>query len=63
MSLVYKAKCNLLNRLVAVKVLRPEFINDKDLLEKFRRESQAAASLSHPNIVNVYDVGEEDDVY
>lgn len=63
MAIVYKAKCNLLNRFVAVKVLRPEFINDKDLLGKFRKESQAAASLSHPNIVNVYDVGEEDDVY
>jgi len=63
MALVYKAKCNLLKRFVAVKVLRPEFINDKDLLEKFRKESQAAASLSHPNIVNVYDVGEEEDVY
>ncbi|MBU5677365.1 Stk1 family PASTA domain-containing Ser/Thr kinase [Alkaliphilus sp. MSJ-5] len=63
MALVYKAKCNLLNRYVAIKVLRPEFINDKDLLDKFRKESQAAASLSHPNIVNVYDVGEEDGVY
>lgn len=63
MALVYKARCNLLNRFVAIKVLRPEFINDKDLLDKFRKESQAAASLSHPNIVNVYDVGEEDDVY
>ena len=63
MALVYRAKCNLLNRFVAVKVLRPEFINDKDLLDKFRKESQAAASLSHPNIVNVYDVGEEDDIY
>lgn len=63
MALVYKAKCNLLNRYVAIKVLRPEFVNDKDLLDKFRKESQAAASLSHPNIVNVYDVGEEDGVY
>lgn len=63
MAIVYKAKCALLNRFVAIKVLRPEFINDKDLLDKFRKESQAAASLSHPNIVNVYDVGEEDDIY
>lgn len=63
MALVYKAKCQLLNRYVAVKILRPEFINDKDLLDKFRKESQAAASLSHPNIVNIYDVGEEDDIY
>ncbi len=63
MALVYKAKCQLLNRYVAIKVLRTEFINDKDLLNKFRKESQAAASLSHPNIVNIYDVGEEDNIY
>ncbi len=63
MALVYKAKCKLLNRYVAVKILREEFINDKDLLDKFRKESQAAASLSHPNIVNIYDVGEEDEIY
>ncbi|SCY85313.1 Stk1 family PASTA domain-containing Ser/Thr kinase [Alkaliphilus peptidifermentans] len=61
MAVVYKAKCNLLNRFVAVKILRSEFTSDKDLLDKFRKESQAAASLSHPNIVNIYDVGEEDD--
>ncbi|AOY77367.1 Stk1 family PASTA domain-containing Ser/Thr kinase [Clostridium formicaceticum] len=63
MALVYKAKCNLLNRYVAVKILRSEFTSDKDIIEKFKRESQAAASLSHPNIVNLYDVGEEDDIY
>ena len=63
MAVVYKAKCHLLNRFVAVKVLRNEYINDKDLVNKFRRESQAVASLSHPNIVNVYDVGELDDMY
>lgn len=63
MALVYKAKCNLLNRYVAVKVLRTEFTSDKDIIEKFKRESQAAASLSHPNIVNLYDVGEEGDIY
>ncbi|SDK43143.1 Stk1 family PASTA domain-containing Ser/Thr kinase [Natronincola ferrireducens] len=63
MALVYKAKCNLLNRYVAVKILRSEFTNDKDIIEKFKRESQAAASLSHPNIVNLYDVGEEEDIY
>lgn len=60
MAIVYKAKCNLLNRNVAVKVLRDEFIEDEEFIKKFRRESQAAASLSHPNIVNVYDVGEEE---
>ncbi|SNR90739.1 serine/threonine protein kinase [Anaerovirgula multivorans] len=63
MALVYKAKCNLLNRYVAVKILRSEFTSDKDIIDKFRRESQAAASLSHPNIVNIYDVGEEEDIY
>lgn len=63
MAIVYKAKCNLLNRFVAVKILRSEFTNDKDLIDNFKRESQAAASLSHPNIVNIYDVGQEDDIY
>ena len=63
MAVVYKAKCHLLNRHVAVKVLRDDFIHDKDLVNKFKRESQAVASLSHPNIVNVYDVGEIDEVY
>lgn len=63
MALVYKAKCKLLNRFVAIKVLRKEFINDKAFIDKFNRESQAAASLSHPNIVNIYDVGKEDDIY
>lgn len=57
MALVYKAKCKLLNRYVAIKILRDEFINDEEFIKKFRRESQAAASLSHPNIVNIYDVG------
>lgn len=60
MAEVYKARCRLLNRYVAVKVLRDQFKNDADVLTKFKREAQSAASLSHPNIVNVYDVGEED---
>ncbi|EOD01320.1 Stk1 family PASTA domain-containing Ser/Thr kinase [Caldisalinibacter kiritimatiensis] len=63
MALVYKAKCRLLNRYVAIKILRPEFTNDEDFIKKFRRESQAAASLSHPNIVNIYDTGVEDNIY
>jgi len=63
MALVYKAKCNLLNRYVAIKILRTEFTNDDEFINKFRRESQSAASLSHPNIVNIYDVGVEDDIY
>lgn len=61
MAIVYKAKCNLLDRFVAVKVLKEEFNDDEDFIRKFRRESQAAASLSHPNILNIYDVGSEDD--
>ncbi len=61
MALVYKAKCTLLNRYVAIKVLRDEFARDQEFVEKFRRESQAAASLSHPNIVNIYDVGTDED--
>lgn len=60
MALVYKAKCLLLDRFVAIKVLKDEFVNDEEFIRKFRRESQAAASLSHPNIVNIYDVGVED---
>lgn len=60
MALVYKAKCHLLNRFVAIKILRDEFTNDEDFIRKFRRESQAAASLSHPNILNIYDVGVEE---
>jgi serine/threonine protein kinase/beta-lactam-binding protein with PASTA domain len=63
MSQVYKARCGLLNRYVAVKVLRPEYTSDENFIRKFRRESQAAASLSHQNIVSVYDVGVDDDVH
>ena len=57
MAEVYKAKCKVLNRFVAIKVLKEEFINDETFAEKFKKEAQAAASLSHHNIVNVYDVG------
>lgn len=63
MALVYKARCRLLNRFVAVKVLRPEFIEDEEFVKKFRREAQSAASLSHPNIVGIYDVGTENNNY
>ena len=59
MAVVYKAKCTLLNRYVAIKILKPEFLEDKKFIENFRHESQAAASLTHPNIVNIYDVGLE----
>ena len=63
MSVVYKAKDKLLNRFVAIKILKPQFINDSKLIDSFRRESQAAASLSHPNIVNIYDVGREGNIH
>lgn len=62
MAVVYKAKCHMLNRFVAVKVLKPELKNDIEIVAKFKAESQAAASLSHHNIVSVYDVGEEDGI-
>ena len=51
MATVYKARCRMLNRYVAVKVLKEEYINDADFTRKFTTEAQAAASLSHPNIV------------
>lgn len=59
MSDVYKAKDQKLNRFVAVKILKQEFSENKNFVSKFRVEAQAAAGLMHPNIVNVYDVGEE----
>lgn len=59
MADVYKARDSKLNRLVAVKVLRQEFRMDKTFVSKFQKEAQAAAGLSHPNIVSVYDVGED----
>ena len=59
MSDVYKAKDNKLNRFVAVKVLKQEYSENKNFVSKFRVEAQAAAGLMHPNIVNVYDVGED----
>lgn len=63
MSIVYKAKCHVLNRYVAIKVLKPEFADDTSFVNKFRIEAQSAAGLTHPNIVNVYDVGEENGFY
>lgn len=63
MSDVYKAKCHKLNRYVAIKVLKQEFSEDKTFVTKFRAEAQAAAGLMHANIVNVYDVGEENGIY
>lgn len=63
MSDVYKAKDHKLNRNVAMKVLKKEYSKDKNFVSKFRVEAQSAASLIHPNIVNVYDVGEDDGLY
>lgn len=63
MSDVYKAKCHKLNRFVAVKVLKQEFSENENFVSKFRIEAQAAAGLMHSNIVNVYDVGEENGIY
>lgn len=63
MALVYRAQDILLNRNVAIKVLRQQFVNDEEFIRRFRREAQSAASLSHPNIVSVYDVGQEGDVH
>lgn len=63
MADVYKARCHRLNRFVAIKVLKSEYSNDTSFVMKFRAEAQSAAGLSHPNIVNVYDVGDDDGLY
>ncbi len=63
MAVVYRAQDTLLQRPVTVKVLRSEFAADENVVKRFRREAQAAAALSHPNIVGVYDVGRQDDVH
>jgi len=63
MATVYKAKCHVLNRMVAVKILRDEFTTDQEFIRRFEAEAQAAASLTHPNIVSVYDVGSEGDLH
>lgn len=63
MALVYKGRDTLLNRQVTVKLLRPEYTCDEEFVARFRREAQAVAKLSHPNIVSVYDVGHEGDTH
>lgn len=63
MGVVYRAHDTLLGRSVAVKLLRPELAADAEFLRRFRREAKAAASLSHPNIVSVFDVGQEEDLH
>lgn len=62
MAVVYKAKCHRLNRMVAVKILKPELAQDEEIRNRFHDESQAVAKLNHPNIVNVFDVNQSDGV-
>jgi serine/threonine-protein kinase len=62
MAIVYKGRDTILNRLVTIKILRPEYTSDEDFVRRFRREAQSVASLSHPNIVSIYDVGTEGEV-
>lgn len=62
MSEVYKAKCHLLNRFVAIKILKKEFARDKEFVEKFKREAASSAALNCNNIINIYDVGTQDDI-
>ena len=59
MAVVYKARCHLLNRYVAVKILRDEMAADEEFRERFNKEAQAVAMLSHPNIISVYDVSRQ----
>lgn len=63
MALVYKGQDLLLHRKVAVKVLRQQYVYDEEFIRRFRREAQSAASLSHPNVVSIYDVGQEDEIH
>ncbi|MCL2341529.1 MAG: Stk1 family PASTA domain-containing Ser/Thr kinase [Firmicutes bacterium] len=63
MAAVYRARCHVLNRDVAVKVLRDEYTTDEEFIKRFNIEAQAVASLTHPNIVSVYDVGHEGNLY
>lgn len=63
MATVYKARDNILGRIVAVKILREQYAEDEPFVARFRREAQSAANLTHPNIVSVYDVGQSDDIH
>ena len=63
MARVYKAHCRILDRIVAVKILKEEFSRDQGFVEKFKTEALSAARINHPNIVNIYDVGQEGDIY
>lgn len=63
MAVVYKAMDTFLNRMVTVKILRSEYASDEAFVARFRKEAQAVARLSHPNIVNIHDVGTEGEIY
>ncbi|MDF2523968.1 MAG: hypothetical protein K0R31_1609 [Clostridiales bacterium] len=63
MAIVYKARCRLLNRFVAIKILRSEYTGDEEFVKRFLVEAQSAASLSHPNIVSIYDVGHDENIH
>ena len=63
MAMVYKGKDTLLNRFIAIKILRDEFTTDQEFIKRFQVEAQAAASITHQNIVSVYDVGNEENLY
>ncbi|MFZ5646536.1 MAG: Stk1 family PASTA domain-containing Ser/Thr kinase [Bacillota bacterium] len=63
MAIVYKGRDTILNRTVTIKLLRPEYTSDEDFVRRFRREAQSVASLSHPNIVSIHDVGREGDMH
>ncbi|MEC1406477.1 Stk1 family PASTA domain-containing Ser/Thr kinase [Bacillus halotolerans] len=63
MANVYLAEDIILDREVAIKILRFDYVNDNEFIRRFRREAQSASSLDHPNIVSIYDLGEEDDIY
>lgn len=63
MALVYKGHDILLHRKVAIKVLRQQYVHDEEFIRRFRREAQSAASLSHSNVVSIYDVGQEDEIH
>ncbi len=62
MSIVYKAQCQILNRIVAIKVLKEEYANDDEFLQKFKNEALSVAKLNHANIINVFDVGQDEDI-
>ena len=63
MAIVYKARDHVLNRNVAVKVLKEEFTTDAEFVKRFNIEAQSAASLTHSNIVSIYDVGSEGELH